>query len=373
MPNSPTPWYALRTPDAVDSPALLIYPDRVDENIRQLVAIAGHADRLRPHVKTHKMAEVAKLHLKYGIHKFKCSTISEAEMLASSGAQDVLLAYQAVGPKLYRLLKLAGNYPHVTFGTLVDDEASLKRISHACQEAKKHLHVWLDLNNGMGRTGIDISERAINLYLMADQSPGIQVNGIHVYDGHFRQSEFANRKSKVDDAFAAVLEFKDQLISQGVQVPNIIVGGSPTFPVHAMRNDVDLSPGTYVFWDVGYGEICAELPFLPAAILLTRIISKPGGNRLCLDLGHKAVGAENPIQNRVRFLNAKVLAYLGQSEEHLVVEVADATAHQVGDIWYGIPYHVCPTVALYQEGNIVEAGEVTDRWMVVARDRRILV
>lgn len=373
MSSTAKPWYALNQVDTVDSPALLIYPERVQKNIQHLIEIAGNRDRLIPHVKTHKMAEVARMHVEAEIRRFKCSTIAEAEMLATSGAEEILLAYQPVGPKLGRLIQLATQYPSISFGALVDNESSLSRISHQCKQAGIALRLWLDVNNGMGRTGIELGPEALRLYTLMSQSADIQLGGLHMYDGQFRQSEFANRKQAVDAAFLPVQQFIKDLEGKGLNVPAIITGGSPTFPVHALRDLVHLSPGTYVFWDAGYKNICAELPFLHAAVLLCRIISKPGGDRICLDLGHKAVGSENPIDKRVRFLNADVMEYLGQSEEHLVVQVADPHAHHVGDVWYGIPWHVCPTVALHQEGIVVENGEVRDRWAVIARDRRILV
>ena len=92
-------WHTLAAPDEIPSPALLVYPDRIEENIRRTIAALGQAERLRPHVKTHKMAELVEMQLKAGITKFKCATIAEAEMLGQAGAKDVLLANQPTGPK----------------------------------------------------------------------------------------------------------------------------------------------------------------------------------------------------------------------------------------------------------------------------------
>ena len=102
----PESWYLADDINQIDSPALLIYKDRVQHNIALAIQIVGDAARLRPHVKTHKSPEATKLMLEAGITKFKCATIAEAEMLAQCGAPDILLAYQPVGPKIGRLLKL---------------------------------------------------------------------------------------------------------------------------------------------------------------------------------------------------------------------------------------------------------------------------
>src|SRR3954469_11079630 len=116
-----TDWYSLINPETVDTPALLVYKDRVAENIVRIVKSIDNIDRLRPHVKTHKSPEVSRMMLQAGITKFKCATIAEAEMLANVGAPDVLLAYQPVGPKISRLCNLALQFPNQKFSCLIDD------------------------------------------------------------------------------------------------------------------------------------------------------------------------------------------------------------------------------------------------------------
>ena len=103
-------WHIAVSSDEIPSPALLLYPDRIEENVNRMIAMTGSAERLRPHVKTHKLAEVVKIQLKLGINKFKCSTISEAEMLAQAGAKDILVASQQVGPNAERLVNIASWY-----------------------------------------------------------------------------------------------------------------------------------------------------------------------------------------------------------------------------------------------------------------------
>jgi len=153
----------------------------------------------------------------------------------------------------------------------------------------------------------------------------------------------------------------------------IIAGGTPTFTVHALNKEVDCSPGTCLLWDYGYDQLLAEQPFEFAAILMTRIISKPARGLITTDLGHKSVAAENPISKRIFFLNLSDYEVRSQSEEHLVVEVKDWENLHVGDVLYGVPYHICPTVALYDEAVIVENGNVVDKWNVVARKKKITI
>ncbi|MCA9963991.1 MAG: D-TA family PLP-dependent enzyme [Anaerolineales bacterium] len=367
-------WYAPNSPDEIASPALLVFPARVEMNIRHLIEIAGSVERLRPHVKTHKLPQVVAMHQAHGIGKLKCATIAEAEMLAQSGVADILLAYQPVGPTQQRLIDLATAYPASQFGCLVDNETTLRQLAAKLAAANVTLRVWVDVDNGNGRSGIPPSPAAENLVKQIIDTANVVFAGLHVYDGQFGGLAIDDRIAAADAAFAPVHEMVAHLAADGVAVPNIVAGGSPTFPVHARQTAVDLSPGTYVFWDAGYGTNCPELPFVPAAVLLTRVISKPGGNRLCVDLGHKAVAGENPLPNRVRFINAPEATFISQSEEHLVIELPNAADFAVGDVLYGIPWHVCPTVALHQEAVVIgEDGAINGRWPIVARNRRLTV
>jgi D-serine deaminase-like pyridoxal phosphate-dependent protein len=152
----------------------------------------------------------------------------------------------------------------------------------------------------------------------------------------------------------------------------IVAGGTPTFPIHARRPEVECSPGTCVLWDAGYAASCPDLDFLHAALVLTRVISKPSNSRLCLDLGHKAIAAEKP-HPRVQFLNLPDANAVTHSEEHLVIETSRANEFAVGDVLYGVPRHVCPTVALHAEAVVIRNGIAEDKWKIAARDRRLSV
>ncbi len=364
-------WYQLENPELLDTPCLMVHPETVKENIQKMCAIAGDAKRLMPHVKTHKMEAVARLHLEHGISSFKCATIAEAEMLAKAGADEVLIAHQLVGPKLSRFMDLVEAYPKTFFATIVDDEGILSQIQEAVQALGIKIGLWIDVDNGMHRSGIMPGEpaKALIQKILASPENILSFEGLHVYDGHLRDSEFGDRKEKSDQAFSDVESFIRQLSDQGIIVPRIVAGGSPTFSVHSLREKVYLSPGTYVFWDYGYKHMLPDLPFEWAAVIATRIISKPGENRLTLDLGHKAIAAENPLEKRVHFPALPEAVFLGQSEEHLVIQTDNVDQFQVGDLLYGIPQHICPTVALYQQAYVIENHQIKDLWKVSARDR----
>jgi D-serine deaminase-like pyridoxal phosphate-dependent protein len=367
-----TAWYAISNAAEIPSPALLVYPDRAEENIRRMIRLAGGVDRLRPHMKTNKLPEVIRMQMQQGITKFKCATIAEAEVVATCLAPDVLLAYQPVGPNVQRFIRLVRAFPQTTFSALVDDEGMIRALSDAAVHANVTMNLFLDLDCGMHRSGIAPGPRALGLYRLIEALPGLHAAGLHMYDGHIHDTDLTSRTRACDESFGLFQSMREELLAAGLPVPTSVLGGTPTFPLHARRADVECSPGTTVFWDWGYSTILPDLDFLPAILLLTRVVSKPGNNLLCLDLGHKAVASEMPPP-RVMLLGLPDTRAIGHSEEHLVLETDRAAEFPVGSCFYGMPWHVCPTVALHNEAVVVRNGIATERWQIVGRTRRITI
>ncbi len=350
------------------SPALIVFPGRIQSNIDRMISIAGDPSRLRPHVKTYKMKEIVRMQMDAGIRKFKCATLAETRMLIECGAGEVLLARQPVKPDIPSLVRIAKENSRTRVATIIDNFYSLKAIESECQQIGTSIGIFLDINVGMNRTGIR-AEDSDALYRGAFESQGVHLEGLHVYDGHIRNSDFEDRKRRCDNDYKPVEELLERLAKESLPVPSLVVGGSPTFPIHAQRGNADLSPGTTLLWDFGYGDLFEDLPFEHAALLLTRVISKPGKNLVCFDLGHKAVASEMP-HPRIRLLGLEDnIEFVGHSEEHLVARTEQASELSVGDAFLGIPSHICPTVALYNKVVVAENGEVTGTWMVAARDR----
>jgi D-serine deaminase-like pyridoxal phosphate-dependent protein len=364
-------WYTISNMVQLDTPALVVYPDRVKENIRILKQFVLEVDRLRPHVKTNKCAEVCRMMMDEGITKFKSATIAEAEMLATIGAHDVLLAYQPVGPKVERFITLIKTFPFTSFGCLIDNIGSATRLSKAAEEHNITISVYIDLNVGMNRTGIE-PEEALRLFNDAQSLKGIDIKGLHAYDGHLRDSDLEIRRAKCDEGFSKVSVLHQRIKEQSGKSLVMIAGGTPSFPIHAQRQEVECSPGTFIFWDKGYQQLLPEQPFLFASLVVTRVVSKPADDIATVDLGHKAIASENPITNRVYFLNSPDVLPIGHSEEHLVLKTAPNEL-QVGDILYGVPHHICPTVALHETMGVIEKNKFTGSWNVVSRKRKITI
>lgn len=225
----------------------------------------------------------------------------------------------------------------------------------------------------MNRTGIEAGSEASALYKKALAAPYISVRGLHVYDGHIKAEDLEERTVVCDQAFELVEKMVDSLKRAGFEVAQIVAGGCPTFPIHVRRKGVDLSPGTFVFWDLGYHRALPEQAFEYAALVLTRVISIPEPGLICVDLGYKSIASESELNKRIFFLNAPDITPVAHSEEHLVLKTTDENQFHVGDVLYGVPYHICPTCALYERASVVVRGRQIDEWKILARDRKLNV
>jgi len=370
------PAYLLQDESAIPSPALLFYPALIRRNIGHAVEIAGNPARLRPHVKTHKTREIVRLALEQGITRHKCATIAEAEMLAGCGVRDVLLAYPVVGPNCGRMARLAAAFPDCRFSVLADHPAAARQLSETLARHGQAVDVLLDLDVGQHRTGVAPGEQAVVLYETLGRLPGLRTGGLHVYDGHNHQDSYPEREAAARSQVEPVLALRARLEKKGLPVPRLVIGGTPTFPVYARMDlpGLECAPGTCFLHDHGYGSRFADLAgFTPAALLLTRVVSRPTPNRVTLDLGTKAVASDPPAGTRCALLNVPQYETVLHNEEHLAIETPEAGRWAPGDVVYAMPTHICPTCALHRHAYVVADGEVIDRWDIVARDRVLTV
>lgn len=354
-------WYQLTNESTLDTPALLVYPDRIQQNIDRAIEMAGGVDQIRPHVKTHKMLKVAEMQVASGITHFKCATIAEAEMMAQAGAKDILIAYQLSGPRIVQLARLIQNYPSSTFSSLVDNHISANRLAEKFTE-NSPAKIFLDIDAGHHRTGIPVGTGLDDLIKSIETSPSLMIQGVHVYDGHNTDPSLQKRIALSETALGPVRPYLSQ--HPGWE---LVTGGSPSFGAHRLHDDRRCSPGTFVFWDHGYQKNYPEYEFVYAAVLATRVISRIDDQTYCLDLGHKHVASEGAAP-QIALLGTLAYEQVIHSEEHLVIRFEEAMNLEVGEVLYGVPRHICPTVALYDFVSVISNHAVTDRWEVTARN-----
>ncbi len=354
------------------SPALLFYEDAIRENFVEAVRIAGSPERLRPHIKTHKTAEIVSIAMSFGITKFKCATIAEAEMLARTGARDIFVAYTLVGRNAGRLVELAVMYPKVQFSVLVDTIEPAASIERLVLSAGIRIGAYLDLDVGQHRTGISPGTEAVELYRFIASCRGLYPAGLHCYDGHNHQHDYSERMAAAKYCYGLMESFRDQLLNAGLSVPEVVIGGTPTFPCYATMEGVMLSPGTCFLQDYSYASSFPDLRFKNAAVLFTRVISRNVKLKtFTLDLGYKGISSD-PQGLRGLILDHEGSQPMLQNEEHWVFTAPKKGLPEIGEEVYVIPTHICPTVALYERAHIINTdGVCYTEWKIAARDRSI--
>ena len=365
--NLENTWYNVHNKNKISTPGLLISPEKIKDNIEAMIQISGTANRLWPHIKTYKMKPIIELQKDYGINHFKCATLSEVELLCKAEVGHILLAIQPTEKKLDVFLDLQKKYPKIQFSTLLDNDKSLKLFNRIATQKKQTLAVWIDLNIGMNRTGIIPDEKAFKLYKDLEKLTPLKFMGLHAYDGHIRSESEIKRKEDSDNAFLSVLYLKEKIENHNKKSIDIIAGGSLTFLPHSQRKNVFLSPGTTLLWDAISNKLWPESPFQIAAVVATRIISKPNKDILCLDLGHKAIAPEMPLPRAI-LIDLEEAEHIGQSEEHLIIKTKEALKYDVGDMIYALPKHICPTVVKYNQSQLIKNHKLIGYWDIQARD-----
>lgn len=367
--------YQIEDVDQIISPSLVVFRETLEENLAEMVRIAGDPARLRPHCKTHKMSQVVELQLAHGITRHKCATFAEAEMLVAAGVEDVFLAYNLVGPNMQRAVEFLRTYPQVKFAATADHQVPIQQLGDVMQEAGLSIDLLLDIDTGQHRTGVMVGPEAKTLYQQIVETAGLVPGGLHIYDGQNHQTDWDERCQAVHAGWQQVTAFRDELVAEGWPVPRLVAGGSGSFPVYAAIDDptLELSPGTTVFFDVGYGQMFPDLNFTPAARILTRVISCPGTDTVTLDLGYKACASDPPAGRRLAFPQLPDAEEILQNEEHLVLKTSQAQDLQPGEWLLAIPRHICPTTALHQQVYVVHENRLQDVWAVAARDRKLTI
>lgn len=355
--------------DRLLTPALVVSPEIVMKNIRSMIDVVnGDLDRLRPHIKTHKSAEILQILLDEGVEKVKCSTLAEVEIAQMVGIPDILFCKQPALSELDWLLSSKESHPMSELSILVDDKNHFSKLESMFLERSSQLGVFIDINCGMSRTGVSMGDSAVELVQNLQSSQSVSHVGLHLYDGHIHDADPVLRLQQFHEWHSVGEKWIKNQISDPIS--EIIAGGSPTFEIVAKNTSWVCSPGTPILWDHGYATNMPELPFQPAAHVVCRIISRPEPNLICLDLGHKSIASENPLKKRVFFPAFPEAEFVQHNEEHMVLRIDKVNDLKIGDVLIGIPWHICPTVALYDYFHCVEQdGGIRGMWPVSARRR----
>jgi D-serine deaminase-like pyridoxal phosphate-dependent protein len=370
------PWdprYRIPCIDEVLTPALVMYPEVIASNIeRTLHLLGGNGDRWRVHIKTAKLGHTLRLLLDRGVRNFKCATTLELLVACASGATDVLVAYPMVGANARRVRAIADSFPNVRISVLAENDEQIR------QWQGSRIGVFLDINPGMNRTGVEQScSDKVAVLVRAIADANLEFRGLHYYDGQYGGLEERGRASATQAGYDCLLKLVSEIQGSGVSVPEVITAGTPTF-AHALAYEGfhgngfthRVSPGTIVYCDATcLAQLPAEYGYRPAVLVLTRVISHPRASRITCDAGHKAVSADAGVPT-CTVVGHPELTPLSPSEEHLPMEVAGEGARpQIGDPLFLLPRHVCPTVNNFDCALLVRNGRIESVEQVSARGR----
>jgi D-serine deaminase-like pyridoxal phosphate-dependent protein len=368
------PWherYRVSDPERVLTPALALYPDAIASNIRcTLDLLAGRADRWRAHIKTAKLNYTLRMLIDRGVSNLKCATTLELLQACQTGATDVLVAFPLMGANAHRVREINNQHPGVRISVLAENEAQVHQWRGA------DVGIFLDINPGMNRTGIEQSSRqyVVELAQAVSQS-GLEFRGLHYYDGQFGAVAEPERTKAAHAGYDQLLGLVRDLEAAGIHVPEVVTAGTPTLPCSIAYPGFDnanflhrVSPGTVVYHDAtSLTQFPPEYGYAPAALVIARVISHPQPNIITCDAGHKAVSADAGVPTSV-VVGHPELTPLSPSEEHLPFAVSEGpNSPQVGDILYLIPRHVCPTVNNFDAAVILRNGQVESVEEVSAR------
>lgn len=354
------------------TPALILDGLRVRQNIQRVADYAaGVAIHVRPHTKTHKLRSLARMQLQAGANGLTAAKVSEAQIISDVG-DDVLVAYPPVGQwRADRLAQLARNR---TVRAAVDTLAAIEMMSTAAHDAKTTVGLLVDVDVGMGRTGVQTPQQSLALAQAIDRSPNLRLDGIMIYPGHVWEPP--DRQGDALGAVSMKLQHVLDLWARHGLGAAIVSGGStPTaYQSHLVPQLTEIRPGTYVFNDMNTvrGGYCALEDC--AASILTTVVSDAVPGQVVIDAGSKtltkdpnAIARESGFGHVVQYPAARVKAL---SEEHAQIDVTECGSKpSVGERVTIIPNHICPCVNLQDAVWWIEPNELPRELRVDARGK----
>jgi D-serine deaminase-like pyridoxal phosphate-dependent protein len=358
--------------DQLDTPALIIDLAIMERNLKTMQELLdGAGIKLRPHTKTHKMADIAQLQLEYGAKGITVAKLGEAEAMAEAGILDIFIATEIVGKqKMARLRSLAGK---AKIRVAVDSIYHVEQLADFFKE-QVPVEIMIEVDTGMHRCGIKPEEAVQLAGEIVSRFPQMKVAGIFAHEGHTYDAADKEQMRQI------ALDTQKDIIETGKQIKEkwgieceISVGCSLGQLVGEFLPGItEARPGTYVFYDAGHSYYLGTTDNCAVTILAT-IISKPGEDRVVADAGSKSMTIDQRSSGVLKtkgfglIKNFPDLLIKKLSDEHAVITPGNSL--KIGDRIEIIPNHVCPTVNLYNTAYGVKNGKIEKILTITARGR----
>jgi D-serine deaminase-like pyridoxal phosphate-dependent protein len=367
-------------PDDLETPSVVVDTDRLEGNLARMAAAASAAGvALRPHAKTHKCLEIARLQLSHGAAGLTVATLAEAEAFAAAGCPSVFVAYPLWAASASRPERIKALRSVTDLRVGVDSVGAAQALAAAAPG----LRVLIEVDSGGHRSGVGSADVAS--LAAACLSAGLDVIGAFTHPGHAYGSAAtvagaANADAAVRaltaGAAAAADDERRTLSAAGAalgdligRAPELSGGSSPTAAAGIASPLTEVRPGTYVFGDQQQAHLSGVTVADVALVVAARIVSMPRPGEAVLDAGSKALSSDRApwLTGHGLIIEAPEATIVALSEEHAVVHGLHDSSLSVGDLVRVVPNHVCSVVNLTHELVVVSNGVVTDRWPVVAR------
>jgi D-serine deaminase-like pyridoxal phosphate-dependent protein len=346
--------------EELPTPALVVELETVRRNLAIAAERARGRVALRPHAKTHKTVELARLQVDHGAIGVTAATLGEAAALARGGIESVLIANEVVGVgKPETAAELAGT---TRLTVAVDDVRNSRKLAAAARATGTTIGVLVDVDVGMGRCGVRSAEAAAALAEEAGSLEGLAFEGVMGYEGHcVHEPDPDERRRKALAAMERLVESVDRIGSAGIAVPIVSAGGTGTFEItRGVEALTELQIGSYVFMDTAYARI--DPAFEVALTVLSTVISRQG-DVVVLDCGSKSISGEHASPALEG--HDAVLRYL--AEEHGVYDVGKGCTLDLGDRVRVRTGHCCATTNLHSVHHVVVDGAVAELWPITRR------
>ncbi len=363
--------YRIADPDGLETPAMVVFEDLVDQNLAALCDQVGGGANLMMHVKTHKSEAIVRKQLAAGVAGFKCATLKELEMALDASAPEAILSYPLVQSiKAERFAGITADHPRQRAYATVSAPLHVRRLAEAGEAREQKLRVMVDIDAGMRRTGVALKEVEA-LYADIHGEPWLEAVGLHVYDGHEHFHDPSGREAAAMAHVRELQALKEKLESAGLPVERVVGGGSYSYAYYARTEGFHGSPGTVIYWDINGALGMPDQPFRWAALVLCQVVDRyPDQLTITTDLGNKAVAADPALERRAWLLGHKNARLILQNEEHAVFQWPEGTLPEIGDYLLAVPGHVCPTAIRFPGCYVIDGeGAVVDYYPHTARDR----
>ena len=360
----------------IDTPALLIDYDLVMANLRYMQEKADkYKVNLRPHTKTHKMPELAKLQVSTGACGITVAKVGEAEVMAEYGLQDIFIANEIVGiTKLERIRDL-NRKVKIRIG--VDNEYQIDQLEEVFKDEQKAIEVLIEVEVGENRSGVITDEQLIKLAGYIRDQKKVSLKGVFSHEGHsYKAKDVEDCRRIAVESQQRTLRAANIIKDMGIAVDTVSIGATPSL-MHSeiIEGITEIRPGTYIFMDVGQGSAINDFSRCAATILVS-VISKPTDERIVLDAGAKALTAQTrsggicETSGYGLVKNSDNVRLSSVYDEHGLIYNREYRNYiELGDKIEIIPNHICPACNLYESAYLVSKGEVLREIPILCRGK----